>query len=134
MRRWAINLAYRWFCGFSLEDKVPDHSSLTRIRDRLGEDVFYVLFTQVLELCKGYELVKGEEVIVDSTLIDANASLDSLVAHDPEQARKEIEELCNRTPLDPMPNRKISNETHTSKTDPDVSLAHKKRSSAEIEI
>lgn len=122
----GYNLSYRWFCGFSLEDKVPDHSSLTRIRDRLGEDVFSVLFTQVLGLCKEYGLVKGEEIIVDSTLIDANASLDSFVAHAPEQARQEMEELCNRTPLDPMPNRKISNETHTSKTDPDASLAHKK--------
>jgi transposase len=34
------NLAYRWFCRLSLADDVPDHSSLTRIRDRLGEDVF----------------------------------------------------------------------------------------------
>lgn len=122
----GYNLAYRWFCGLSLEDKVPDHSSLTRIRDRLGEEVFCALFTQVLELCKAYGLVKGEEIIADSTLIDANASLNSLVAHEPEQARKEIKELCNRTPLDPMPNRKISNETHTSETDPDASLAHKK--------
>ena len=33
----GFNLAYRWFCRLSLKDSVPDHSSLTRIRDRLGE-------------------------------------------------------------------------------------------------
>ena len=35
-----VNLAYRWFCRLSLEEEVPDHSSLTRIRDRLGEAFF----------------------------------------------------------------------------------------------
>ena len=38
------NLAYRWFCRLSLEDDVPDHSSLTRIRDRLGEEIFEAVF------------------------------------------------------------------------------------------
>ena len=33
-----LNIAFRWFCKFNLEDQVPDHSSLTRIRDRLGEE------------------------------------------------------------------------------------------------
>ena len=36
----GYNLAYRWFCKLSLTDSVPDHSSITRIRDRLGEEVY----------------------------------------------------------------------------------------------
>jgi IS5 family transposase len=32
------NLAYRWFCRLSLEDDIPDHSSLSRIRDRYGRE------------------------------------------------------------------------------------------------
>lgn len=40
-----FNLAYRWFCKLNLEDKVPDHSSLTRIRDRFGLEVFNIFGT-----------------------------------------------------------------------------------------
>ena len=38
------NLAYRWFCRLSLEDAIPNHSSMTRIRDRLGEEIFKRVF------------------------------------------------------------------------------------------
>ncbi len=39
-----FNLAYRSFCKLALEDQVPDHSSLTKIRDRLGEETFKKIF------------------------------------------------------------------------------------------
>ena len=42
------NLAYRWFCRLSLADDVPDHSSLTRIRDRLGGEIFELVFGRSL--------------------------------------------------------------------------------------
>ncbi len=42
------DLAYRWFCHLSLEDEVPDHSSLTKIRDRLGEEIFELLFRKIV--------------------------------------------------------------------------------------
>lgn len=43
----GYNLAYRWFCRLSLRDPVPDHSSITRIRDRFGEET-YKLFSRQL--------------------------------------------------------------------------------------
>ena len=43
------NLAYRWFCRLSLADDVPDHSSLTRIRDRLGEEIFELVFRKIVD-------------------------------------------------------------------------------------
>ncbi len=46
------NLAYRWFCRLSLDDDVPDHSSLTRIRDRLGEELVATCFGR-LSRCAG---------------------------------------------------------------------------------
>src|SRR5665213_3497220 len=42
------NLAYRWFCRLAIEDSVPDHSSLTKIRDRLGEDTFKKIFDRIV--------------------------------------------------------------------------------------
>ena len=52
------NLAYRWFCRLSLGDDVPDHSSLTRIRDRLGEEVFEAVFRRIVAQCQEKGLVK----------------------------------------------------------------------------
>ena len=86
------NLAYRWFCRLSLADDVPDHSSLTRIRDRLGEEVFEAVFRRIVAQCQQKGLVKEPcRVMTDATLIAADASLNSLVHNDPEQAQREEE-------------------------------------------
>jgi transposase len=73
-----VSLAYRWFLGLNLEDEVPDHSSLTRIRDRYGEEVFKEVFERIVEQCQKKGLVEGKKVIADATLIKADASLDSM--------------------------------------------------------
>src|SRR5262245_59706572 len=79
------HLAYRWFCHLSLADDVPDHSSLTRIRDRLGEEIFELVFRKIVAQCQEKGLVKDAcRVMTDATLIAANASLNSLVHRDPE--------------------------------------------------
>ena len=81
------NLAYRWFCRLSLDDDVPDHSSLTKIRDRLGEDIFATVFRQIVALCRKKGLVHDEcRVMTDATLIAADASLNSLVHKDPRRS------------------------------------------------
>lgn len=48
----GYNLAYRWFCKLSLQNRVPNHSSMTRIRDRMGEDTFKKIFLTVIEQCR----------------------------------------------------------------------------------
>lgn len=77
-----LNLAYRWFCTIPLEQAVPHHSSLTRIRDRMGKPVYQSIFEDLLgqSLTKGH--VKGRNMVADATLIKANASMDSLVERD----------------------------------------------------
>lgn len=74
-----VNLAYRWFLRYSIEDKVPDHSALTRIRDRLGEEIFKEAFEKIVEQCMIAGLVKGKQMLTDATLIEADASLKSVV-------------------------------------------------------
>ena len=119
-----FNLAYRWFCKLNLEDKVPDHSSLTRIRDRFGLEVFNIFFLEITEQCKEMGLVKGERVMTDGTLFQANASLDSLVPKNKDELERENKEISIPGIKAPSP-RKISNKTHVSTTDPDASLAFK---------
>jgi len=71
-----VNLAYRWFCGLSIEDKVPDHSAFSRARnERFSEsDIFRKVFERVVGACIGAGLVGGEGFAVDASLIVADAN------------------------------------------------------------
>jgi transposase len=75
----SLNLAHRWYLGFALDEDLPDHSSLTRIRQRLGVDTFQRFFETIVDLCQEAGLVWGRELSVDATKVEANADLDSLV-------------------------------------------------------
>src|SRR5215211_6141863 len=77
----ALNLAHRWYLGYHLDEPLPDHSSLTRIRDRLGLPFFERFFDRVAELCQEAGLVWGKELFFDGTKVQANAAVDSLHAH-----------------------------------------------------
>jgi len=72
----AVNLAYRWFCGLSIEDKVPDHSVFSRARnERFGNcGVYRSLFERVVGACIEAGLVGGEGFAVDASLIEADAN------------------------------------------------------------
>ena len=71
-----MNLAYRWFCGLSIEDKVPDHSAFSRARnERFGDSaIFRSIFERVVDACIGAGLVGGEGFAVDASLIAADAN------------------------------------------------------------
>src|SRR3954469_9786834 len=75
----SLNLAHRWYLGYALDEDLPDHSSLTRIRQRLGVDIFQRFFECIVDLCQEASLVWGRELYVDATKVEANADLDSLV-------------------------------------------------------
>src|ERR1700745_3342111 len=71
-----VNLAYRWFCGLSVEDKIPDHSAFSRARhERFRDsDVFRRVVERVFEACIAAGLVGGEGFAVDASLIVADAN------------------------------------------------------------
>src|SRR6478672_4785496 len=72
----AVNLAYRWFCGLSIEDKVPDHSVFSRARNErfCNCGIFRSIFERVVGACIGAGLVGGEGFAVDASLIVADAN------------------------------------------------------------
>jgi transposase len=78
MRVVSDRLSVRWYVGYDLLEPLPDHSSLTRIRDRFGLSVFREFFERIVEECLEARLVWGEELYFDATKVDANASLDSI--------------------------------------------------------
>src|SRR6201988_3445909 len=71
-----VNLAYRWFCGLSIEDKIPDHSAFSRARnDRFRDSgIFRSVFERVVGACIAAGLVGGEGFAVDASLIMADAN------------------------------------------------------------
>ena len=74
----ADRLSIRWFLGYDLNEPLPDHSSLTRIRERYGLEIFRRFFERIVELCVEAGLVWGKELYFDATKVEANASLDSM--------------------------------------------------------
>jgi transposase len=78
MRIVSDRLSVRWYVGYDLHEPLPDHSSLTRIRDRFGLPVFREFFERIVQLCAEAGLLWGEELYFDATKVDANASLDSI--------------------------------------------------------
>src|SRR5471030_2662438 len=75
-REVRVNLAYRWFCGLSIEDKIPDHSAFCRARNERfrDSDLFRRVFERVVEDCIAAGLVGGEGFAVDASLIAADAN------------------------------------------------------------
>src|SRR5712692_650373 len=78
MRHAADRLSVRWYVGYDLDEPLPDHSSLTRIRTRYGIEVFRRFFEAIVEQCQQAGLVWGKELYIDATKVEANASMASV--------------------------------------------------------
>jgi transposase len=78
MRVVADRLSLRWYCGYDLHEPLPDHSNLTRTRERFGLPVFRRFFEEIVGRCVEAGLVSGDELFFDSTKVEADAAVDSL--------------------------------------------------------
>jgi transposase len=100
-REVRLNLAYRWFCGLGIEDKIPDHSAFSRARNERfrDSDIFRRVFEHVVGACIAAGLVGREGFAVDASLIQADANKHRSIPGtewnkdiDPEQARRASKE------------------------------------------
>ena len=91
----SLHLAFRWYLGYDLDEATPNHSVLSKARSRYGKDVFEKFFEHVLRRCVEAGLVKGERIFADSTLIDADASVRSLVDRDSPAAPLVFRKNCH---------------------------------------
>jgi transposase len=80
VRQLPLRLDWLWFCGMDLDEPAPDHSVLSKARRRWGLGTFEKVFRHVLGRCVEAGLVGGEVAHADSTLLNANAALDSRVS------------------------------------------------------
>ena len=80
--RCGESLSLREFLGIPLTEDTPDHSSLTRVRDRLPLEIHTTVFQLVLKLAAEKGLIKGKTVAVDSATLEANAAMKFIVRRD----------------------------------------------------
>jgi transposase len=74
----SMRLDILYFIGYNIDESLPWHSTLSRTRQLYGDDIFKELFRKVLKQCIDKGMVSGRRQAVDSALIKANASLDSI--------------------------------------------------------
>ena len=77
--RCADSMSIRTFLKYELHEKTPEHSSFTVIRQRLGLDVYQQIFTLPLQALREHGLLRGKNLGIESSVIEANASLRALV-------------------------------------------------------
>ena len=123
-----LNIAYRWFCGFELSDKIPDHStfSKTRIRKWNESQLFSKVFVEIVRQCMEAGLVDGKEMAADGSYIPANVSRESWinVETEVEQSMQSYldsldEELSNQPGFKKPPTKIVRKCRTTSQTYPD---------------
>ena len=130
----AERMDYLWFLGYGLEEEIPNHSVLSKARRRWGREVFEGVFVRTVEQCVAAGLVEGSKLHVDSSLIDAHASKDSVVKGGPEliaalkaayQAQEsKLEESTTSATYEAVNDRLMST------TDPDAPAVRRGRDSA----
>ncbi len=142
--RCADSLSLREFLGVGLDDDTPEHSTLTNTRKRLPKEVFEEVFQFVLAIAVEKKLVSGKTVGVDSTTLEANAAMKSIVRRDTGEDWKEyvVRLMKEEGAIEPghkptdeeirrfdkqRKNKKVSNDEWMSENDPDARIGQDER-------
>ncbi|MGA3086558.1 MAG: IS1182 family transposase [Thermodesulfobacteriota bacterium] len=119
-------LDWLWFLGYDLDDEIPDHSVLSKARSRWGVETFKHFFERIVWQCVETGLVDGAKLFMDSSLIQADASNDSVVNRESlkrylNQSYRELEARLQEQPEEDLIEGAI-NQSHVSTTDPEASV------------
>jgi len=135
-----LNVAYRWFLGLGLRDRVPDHSTISRNRKErfAGTGIYQEIFDEIVLQAIRRKMVDGNTLYTDSTHLKANANPNKYrkrkVKKSTRSYMKELDEAVNtdrethgKEPLDPVEREPEEKETRVSSTDPDSGYMKRKR-------
>lgn len=111
-----MRLDCRWYLAYDLHEKVPDHSSLSKIRDRFGLEIFQRFFEQIVDLCIEAGLVWGQELYIDGTKVQANAAIDGMIPRFYLDAQQHVQALFDANSADVENQSQSSEEQHPSPT------------------
>ena len=149
MKTIPIRLDWLWFLGYDLESTIPDHSVLSKARRRWGADLFKTFFERIVWQCVEAGLVNGEKLFVDSSLVQADASNNSVVKRETIQLQIDSSFSTLEARLeDPKPTERANddhhddddehphsrvNRSHHSTTDPDASVVRQGRGAPKLQ-
>ena len=122
-------LDYLWFLDYGLDEKIPDHSVLSKARARWGKEVFESLFVRTVAQCVEAGIVDGNKLHVDSSLVDADAAKESVIKGAPpliaalKRAYAATESKLEETST--PENYQAVNDRMMSQSDPDAAMVRK---------
>lgn len=120
-----VNVLYRYFCDINLDEAIPEHSSFTVFRQRLGKERFKRLFNRILAQCIEYDLVDGSHISFDATIVRADAAAPNKRTKNEllGEADKIIEKVFDNTPI--QKTSRGDRELSLSASDPDARWTRK---------
>ncbi len=128
-----LNIAYRWFCGFELEDKIPEHSTFSKTRVRKWDEssLFQQAFLEIVRRCMEQKLIDGKEMASDESYIPAEVSRGSWIDIEVEveqSMQSYLDAVHQELASQPGSKRPLSHTTTkkitTSTTDPECGYIH----------
>lgn len=127
-----MRLDWLWFLGYDIDSEVPDHSVLSKARVRWGVEAFRSFFERVVWQCVGAGLVDGRKLFVDSSLVGANASNNSVIDTRSlkvqlQEGYKELEARLEEKSESTGSTRRYvkENRRYISTTDPDAGIVNR---------
>jgi transposase len=142
--RCSDSISLRAFLGYDLTQATPHHSSFTIIRQRLGEDIYEQVFIIILSALNQHGLLKGKNVGIDASVIEANAALKTLVNRNTEEAYWDyVKRLAQASGIDSQNAeavrqfdrkrpKKMSNEEWVNPHDPDAKIGQTKAGATDM--
>ena len=142
--RCADSIAIRRFLNYELDENTPEHSSLTIIRQRLGLETYQKVFTLCLQASQEHGLLRGKHLGIDSSVMEANASLRALVNRNTaEQYWDYVKGLAAQQGIDPEDAAAVrkfdrqrpgkgSNQEWENPHDPDAKIGPKKHGGTDM--
>lgn len=131
-------LDWLWFLGYDLDATVPNHSVLSKARKKWGVPVFQKFFERIVLQCVEAGLVDGGKVFMDSSLVDANASCNSVIDRDKlkYQLHKDYQKLEARLEDRDVTDayRKKKNDRYVSTTDPDATIVNRGKAKLSYQV
>ena len=135
-------LDWLWFLDYDIDDEIPNHSVLSKARDRWGVEAFKAFFERIVWQCAQAGLVDGSKLFMDSSLVQADASNNSVVNRQSLQRylnkryqilESRLEQQSTACDSDEAAKSGTANRNYISTTDPDASVVRKGKGKSKLQ-
>lgn len=140
-----MRLDWLWFLGYDIDDEIPNHSVLSKARARWGVFAFKTFFERIVLQCADAGLIDGRKLFTDSSIMQADASNNSVVKTDSlnrylnksyqilESRLEKEKSSSTNDDNNPGPKSGAANKKHISTTDPDASVSRRGKGKSKLE-